>query len=644
MATRRVYTLIREKRYGDAGVVLSKQLEQQPGNRAALSLLGHCRFQQGEYESAARVYDELASKHGSANDAPFSYRLYHAYCLYKAGELDDALNALRGVSVVATDEEEKLMQLYSLIALAQEDTRSCRRHLNRCDASNSSTLVNMGCVLFSEGKHAQAKDKFHDAAQLLGNKPELLYNQALCNYKLKNYGASLKQLAHIIEHGVKEHPELSVGSYTEGMEVRSVGNTLTLHETALIEAFNLKAAIEYLMKNNESAKEALTDMPPRAEEELDPVTLHNMALMHMDTDPSGGFNRMNHLLSQPPFPPETFRNLLLLYCQPQHEFYDLAADVMAENPEFVQEYLSDELRNFLNALTQSQSAPEDAYRKLDAIASNHIDNLRRLTKNIQDARMHGDNEQIRHAINEYDDALDQYLPVLMAMARIYWEREQYGMVERIFRQSAEFCSEHDTWKLNVAHTFFVQDTKYKEAIRYYVPIVNKHADNLLNVTAIVLANLCVAYIMTGQNEEAEEIMRRIEKEEERQGVQEPDKPIFHLCIVNLVIGTLYCAKGNFEFGISRVIKSLEPYDQKLQTDTWYYAKRCFVSFVDHLAKHMLVVQDETVNEVLAFLDEAERFGKRVRTRLDEADGDVVHSTVSSEARALKLRLLQLRTL
>lgn len=49
---------------------------------------------------------------------------------------------------------------------------------------------------------------------------------------------------------------------------------------------------------------------------------------------------------------------------------------------------------------------------------------------------------------------------------------------------------------------------------------------------------------------------------------EPDKHSFHLCIVNLVIGTLYCAKGNFEFGISRIIKSLEPYDKKLGTDTW----------------------------------------------------------------------------
>jgi hypothetical protein len=39
---------------------------------------------------------------------------------------------------------------------------------------------------------------------------------------------------------------------TEGIEVRSVGNTLTLHETALTEAFNLKAAIEYQLKNSKS--------------------------------------------------------------------------------------------------------------------------------------------------------------------------------------------------------------------------------------------------------------------------------------------------------------------------------------------------------------------------------------------------------
>eukprot|EP00967_Tisochrysis_lutea_P012502 scaffold14039_cov37-Tisochrysis_lutea.AAC.2 len=95
----------------------------------------------------------------------------------------------------------------------------------------------------------------------------------------------------------------------------------------------------------------------------------------------------------------------------------------------------------------------------------------------------------------------------MAQAKIYWDRENFPMVEKIFRQSAEFCSEHETWKLNVAH-----ETKFKEAIRYYEPIVKKAADQVTAVPAIVLANLCVSYIMTSQNEEAEELMRRVEKE------------------------------------------------------------------------------------------------------------------------------------
>lgn len=31
----------------------------------------------------------------------------------------------------------------------------------------------------------------------------------------------------------------------------------------------------------------------------------------------------------------------------------------------------------------------------------------------------------------------------------------------------------------------------------------------------------------------------------------------------LFFRTLYCAKGNYDFGISRVIKSLEPYNKKV---------------------------------------------------------------------------------
>jgi tetratricopeptide repeat protein 30 len=54
------------------------------------------------------------------------------------------------------------------------------------------------------------------------------------------------------------------------------------------------------------------------------------------------------------------------------------------------------------------------------------------------------------------------------------------------------------------------------------------------VSAAVLANLCVSYIMTSQNEEAEELMRKVERAEERKG--NDSGQWLHLCIVNLVIG------------------------------------------------------------------------------------------------------------
>ena len=44
----------------------------------------------------------------------------------------------------------------------------------------------------------------------------------------------------------------------------------------------------------------------------------------------------------------------------------------------------------------------------------------------------------------------------MAQAKICWDKEDYAQVETIFRKSVEFCSEHDVWKLNVAHVLFMQ--------------------------------------------------------------------------------------------------------------------------------------------------------------------------------------------
>ena len=113
-----------------------------------------------------------------------------------------------------------------------------------------------------------------------------------------------------------------------------------------------------------------------------------------------------------------------------------------------------------------------------------------------------------------------------------------------------------------------------------------------------------------------------------------------MTIINLVIGTLCCAKGNYEFGISRVIKSLEPYEEKLEADTWFYAKRCFLSLLEGTAKRLVAAKDETVRESFAFLAAAERHGRAIAAT-EETEGERAR-TVASEARALRHMLIKLR--
>ena len=79
--------------------------------------------------------------------------------------------------------------------------------------------------------------------------------------------------------------------------------------------------------------------------------------MNMEKEPAAGFKKLNFLISNPPFPPETFVNLMLLYCK--HQYYDLAADVLAENSHLTFQFLSPELYDFLDATLMVQTAPEE---------------------------------------------------------------------------------------------------------------------------------------------------------------------------------------------------------------------------------------------------------------------------------------------
>ena len=383
------------------------------------------------------------------------YQMYHAQSLYKACQYEEAMNAARNVE--SPEYSAQVTKLKAAIRYGEEDLSASRALIEECPTNDPDTQVNEACLFYAEGEHEKALEIFTRVFNEFGYRGDLSYNMALCYYRLKQYAPALKHIADIIERGIREHPELSVGMATEGIEVKSVGNTQLLGETALIEAFNLKSSIEYQLKNMEGALEALTDMPPRGEEELDPVTLHNVALINMDEDANSGFEKLQFLLQQNPCPPETFGNLLLLYCKYEH--YDLAADVMAENFDLTYKLLSQYVYDYLDATITQQTSPEEGFRKFDAMSNAHTEQLRKLTKQVQQARQQQDDEEVKRTVNEYDEALERYIPVLMAQAKIYWDLKNYAQVEKIFRKSVEFCNEHDVWKLNVAHvrithTFF----------------------------------------------------------------------------------------------------------------------------------------------------------------------------------------------
>lgn len=94
------------------------------------------------------------------------------------------------------------------------------------------------------------------------------------------------------------------------------------------------------------------------------------------------------------------------------------------------------------------------------------------------------------------------------------------------------------------------------------------------------------------------------------------------------------------------MQSLDPYDKKLHTDTWYYAKRCFLALTENMSKHLLVLKDSAMEEILEFLDKAEKAGHSIPAvigpQVDLGEGkDEGQNTVAFEARQLKSIFLKM---
>lgn len=63
--------------------------------------------------------------------------------------------------------------------------------------------------------------------------------------------------------------------------------------------------------------------------------------------------------------------------------------------------------DFMDAVITQQTSPEEAYAKLDNMATEHTEVLRKLTKRVQEARAAQDEESVKKAVNDYDEALER---------------------------------------------------------------------------------------------------------------------------------------------------------------------------------------------------------------------------------------------
>jgi len=590
--TSTVYTLIRDRRYGQAIAILNALSVSSPPSRALLSLLAHCQYHSQDYSGAANSYFSLIE---ACPENP-EYKLYYAQTLYKSGDVELAADILGSIE----RQTDQSRQLAATLRFECGD-----KSLISPDLKNDQKLVFEGFQFYRDRAFSKARGKFQEAAAFLGWRPFLAYNLAACEHQLGNFQAASAGAGEIISKA----PRSLRGEFS--------GNSDALKISCLVEAANLQAAAQFKLQDCRAAEAAFAALPARPESELDAVTLHNSAVFLAGKNPAEAVNRLDHLLSAETKPKETVANFILIALR--SGAFDLAGEALSPAA-----HLSPDLQDFSEAVVLCGAAPEEAVAKLTDLARKLEAQLGRAAAAIQDAKTAGP-EEVRRRVAAYDALAGKLLPVVMWKAKVLWETRQIEKVDVLLRDYADFFADEDCWKINTAHVLFAQE-KFPEAIQLYQPIVAA-APDLLELSALLLANLCVAHILTNQNEKAETLMHAVSLAEDKL-----DSPSFHLCTINIVIGNLYCSRGNYDFGISRLLKAFDPLERRLGAETWFYAKRALLSWLEQQAGQLIVSRDDTFAEVSVFLDSVIRRGKSVGGQ----------KTAAQEARLLKVLLLKMR--
>lgn len=190
---------------------------------------------------------------------------------------------------------------------------------------------------------------------------------------------------------------------------KQITNSTALQSSFLIECFNLKSAVESQRKSNKAAWQTLNDMPSRREEDLDPVTLHNQAVLSVDLDPSESFEKLHFLIEENLAPNESFQNLVLAYFHHDHD--DFATNLLSTNSELLLDIEALD-KEFLECYTLGRLSPDEAIRKLDNAESNLEAMIREQRTVLQQAEEMADEQQSRIAEDELELFFEKFFPYI----------------------------------------------------------------------------------------------------------------------------------------------------------------------------------------------------------------------------------------
>ena len=279
-----------------------------PESRASLSLIGYCSFQLMEYGRCVDVYSQLLDL--CPNEQ--LYRLEYSRSLLKNGNHDAALRALEFVDEPGLRDE--MLALKVSILFEMDELESCEHIINN-SPTNGQWISIKASVLARQGQFVQAIDLYHQAQKELGYRAEIVYGLALSMYNLDKLQEALEKVEEILEYCRKHFPSL----FPNPFEVvqKSVGNSRLLEHSYLVEATNLKALIQHSLRDREGAKKTMMQLPPRFENELDQISLHNLAVIGAECgeDMEAIIIKLEQILGTGKSPDGTVMNLAILYCK-----------------------------------------------------------------------------------------------------------------------------------------------------------------------------------------------------------------------------------------------------------------------------------------------------------------------------------------